>query len=434
MKMNATGRHDHNVHSDAAAKARGATASLTHVNDESITRIAVVVSHPIPHFAPWHRKVAALPGIELKVFYCVDWGSASYFDREFGTEVKWDIGLLEGYASEFLPQSKELKALGFFQVDNPSIRKSLEGFMPDVVQVFGYAHRTMWRAVHWCNQKGIPVLLYSDSSAAAPRSLWKRAAKAIVVKNFYRGVDGALFTGDNNRLYHAHFGLPEDRLFHGSLPIDKERLTLSVGDPVAARLEIRRRYGIPVDAFVALFSGKLSARKSPIKLLSAIGRCAQRGANIYGLFVGEGAERTEMERLLSMNNVRNVVLAGFVNQSAIGKYYAASDALVVPSAQDPHPLVLPEAGCFGLPVIASDRLGCIGKADSARNDENTLVYPYSDIAALAECILRLYRDKDLYSSMSVAAIRIAALQDIPVAALQMKNAAVKLKKMGCRKS
>lgn len=432
--MNTTLRQKQDIRLQVATEQQTATSTRhRRLSEGETTRIAVVVSHPIQHFAPWHRKVAALSGVELKVFYCIDWGATAYFDRDFGTEVKWDIPLLDGYASEVLPHNKDVKTLGFFQVDNPAITNSLEDFLPDVVQVFGYAHRTMWRAVRWCNKNQVPVLLYSDSNAAASGSLWKRLAKAIVVKNFYRRVDGALFNGDNNHDYHIHYGLPAERLFQGALPIDKERLALSVGDPQTARREIRQQHGIPDDAFVTVFSGKLSARKSPAHLVNAIQRLAERGTDIWAILAGEGCERTRIEQGLKTRNIRNVALAGFVNQSVIGKYYAASDVLVVPSAYDPHPLVVPEAGCFGLPVIASDRLGCIGKLDTARVGENTLVYPWSDIGALSNCIMKLHEDKSLRRSMSDAARRIADSQDIIVASLQLRDAARQLKKMGCRK-
>ncbi len=33
-------------------------------------RLAIIVSHPIPHFAPWHRELARISDIDLKVFFC----------------------------------------------------------------------------------------------------------------------------------------------------------------------------------------------------------------------------------------------------------------------------------------------------------------------------------------------------------------------------
>ena len=114
------------------------------------------------------------------------------------------------------------------------------------------------------------MLLYSDSNASAPRPLWKRVAKNLVVRQFYRGVAGALFTGDNNHEYHRQFGLPPERLFQGALPIDKKTLEATAGDSAEARRTVRRQYGIPEDAFVLVFSGKLYARKSPMHLVEAV--------------------------------------------------------------------------------------------------------------------------------------------------------------------
>jgi glycosyltransferase involved in cell wall biosynthesis len=395
-------------------------------------RIAIVISHPIQHFAPLHRELASLSGVELKVFFCASWGAESHFDPDFGIQLKWDIPLLDGYSWEFLPGRQDAKWLGFTGCDNPSIASALHLFEPDIVQVIGYAHRTMWRAVDWSRKNRVPVLLSSDSNANHRRPIWKRLAKAIVVRSFYRRVDGAFFVGDNNYLYHSHYGIPTDRLFPGALPIDRRRLTTSAGDRSSARREIRAKHGIPENAFVAVYSGKMYPGKAPSHLLSATELCTAMGADVWALFVGDGVERASLERLIEASCMRNVVLAGFVNQSAIAKYYAASDVLVVPSARDNHPLIVSEAGCFGLPAIVSDRLGCIGQFDTARAGENALVYPFGDIEELADCIVRLSSDNDLYLTMSRAAMQIAGSQDIAVTAEQLRDAAARLRRLGCR--
>jgi glycosyltransferase involved in cell wall biosynthesis len=386
-------------------------------------RIAVVVSHPIQHFAPWHREVAALPGIQLTVFFCLDWGANAYFDKDFGREVKWDIPLLEGYEHEFLPVRRKTDKRSFWSVDNPAIAKALDAFKPDVVQVFGYAYRTMWRARSWCMENGVPLILFSDSNDSVRRPWWKEAAKAVIVRRFYRGVSGALVAGDNNRAYHRHYGVQEDRLFPGCLPIDARALLSSTGDIAVARQAVRQNYGISADAFTVVMSGKLTRGKSPIHLAQAMTICRERGLNVFALFVGDGEQRSAIETFVTSRGLDRVKLAGFVNQSEIGKYYAASDAIVSTSFLDNHPLIVPEAGCFGLPLIASDRLGCIGPTDSARPNDNALIYPWGDIEKLAAHIETLATDRALYQRLSGAARTIAASQDVSVAARQLKQAA-----------
>jgi len=413
--------------------ARGSDGKVFGANGDTSTRIAIVGSHPIQYFAPWFRALAATSRVVLKVFFCSNWGAESYHDPQFGIKVKWDIPLLEGYDWEFLESGKDIRSHSFWGMDNPDVGAALERFRPDVVQVNGYAHRTTWRVVNWCNRNRVPVMIFSDSNLMPKRALWKRAAKALIVNQFYRRLDGAISIGENNRAYLQHYGFPVERTFPGILPIDYKRLVDSAGDAVATRRDIRQKYGIPVDALVVIYAGKLIPLKCPTHLLEAILRCAQQGLNVWALLVGEGAERGALEAFIANHKMNNIVLTGFINQASIGKYYAASDVVTLMSSHEPKGQTIAEAGALGCPAVLSDRIGCIGPTDSAQPGENALVYPWSDIGALTNCIVRLYEDPSLYRSMSQAARRIANSQDISVAALQIKEAALQLKQMGCRK-
>ena len=400
---------------------------------EYTTRIAVVVSHPIQYFAPLYRSLGVTPGIVLKVFFCSKLGAETYYDRDFGTHIQWDIPLLDGYDSEFLESPKEIRQISFWTTDNPKVSEALERFQPEVVFIHGYSSRTIWRTVRWCNKNQVPVMLFSDSNGVQKQAMWKRIAKSIIVKSIYRHLDGAFSCGDNNRTYHLQYGIPAERIFAGTMPIDSGRLVASIGNAASARREIRERHGIPEDAFVVVYAGKLTPLKNPSHLLDAMYRCTKRGLKVWGLLVGEGPERHALERFISEHKMENIVLAGFVNQSSIGKYYAASEVLALMSRFEQKGLVVPEAGCCGCPAILSDRIGCIGPTDAARPGENALVYPWSDVEALADCVALLCEDRSLYQSMSKAALELAASQDVAVAAAQIQKAALQLKRMGCRK-
>ena len=395
-------------------------------------RLAIIVSHPIQHFAPWHRELTKIPDLDLKVFFCCDWGLNCYLDPQFKTEVKWDIPLLEGYAYEFLPIARAPRHLSFREVDNPSAIPALDRFQPDVVKVFGYAHRTNWRVAGWARRNRRPLLLYSDSNAASIPTWWKRPIKDAIVSKFYSYVDAALFVGDNNRRYHRRYGVPSDRLFPGLLPVDRAMLLKATPDQPSIRREVRNNFGIPHETFVVLFCGKYIPRKRPTDLIQAVRQLTRTGLPVWALLVGEGEERPRIEALCARDAITNVSLTGFINQSTISRFYAAADVLAVTSQSDPHPLIVTEAGCFGLPVVISDRVGCIGPNDTARPNGNAIVYPCADVQSLAAAIERLWRDPDLYQRMAAQSSEIAASQDVTVAAQQLVVAVEQLHMMGRR--
>src|SRR5258708_6611992 len=294
-------------------------------------RLATIVSHPIQYFAPWHRQMGKVSGIDSKVFFCCDWGIRNYIDPGFNVEMAWDIPLLDGYAHEFIPIARPPQRMGFWETDNPTVSAALDRFQPDIVTVFGYAHRTNWRAALWSHRNRRPLLLYSDSNILLEPALWKRAIKHIIVRRFYRYVDGALFIGENNRLYHAHYGIPPERLFPGVYPIERRRLLQAVPDRYTTRAELRRALGIPRDAFVVLFCGKYIERKRPMDVIVAAHSLARKGVPVWALLVGEGEERRTLQAFCEREQA-NAVLTGFVNQSAIPSYYAASDVIAVTSS------------------------------------------------------------------------------------------------------
>lgn len=394
----------------------------------SPTRLAILVSHPIQHFAPWHAEAAKRPALDLKVFFYSDWGLSGLVDPGFGQSLTWDVPLLEGYEHEFLPVAQKLDVINDPRLDNPTVGERLDAFQPDVVKVYGYSHKTTRRAADWALRNRRPLLLYSDSNLKA-QPTWKGWLKRPVIGRFYHKVDGALYVGDNNRDYHRFYGLPEERLFEGCLPVDRTRLQGAVPDVAAARQRIREQYNIPAEAFVLLFCGKYIERKRPLDVLRAAGDV---GPEVWALMVGEGEMRSAMEALIHSKAIHNATLTGFVNQKAMPEYYAAADVLVVSSSYDPHPLIVTEAAVFGLPTIASDQVGCIGEHDTARPGVNCLVYRCGNVAALTATIHRLQEDRGLRERLSAASVKIGRSQDTEAAAAQLEHAVVRLAAMGKR--
>jgi len=62
-----------------------------------IHKLAIVVSHPIQHFVPFYRALAAHSEIDLIVLFASRIGVQPYFDREMNTTITWNMDLLGGY-------------------------------------------------------------------------------------------------------------------------------------------------------------------------------------------------------------------------------------------------------------------------------------------------------------------------------------------------
>lgn len=395
-------------------------------------RLGLVVSHPIQHFAPLYREIARQGRVDLRVFFCCDWGVRSYFDPAFGRELEWDVPLLDGYEYEFLPIRRRPREISFFEVDNPAIGRRLAAFEPHVVLVHGYGCRTMWRAVGWAARHGALAMLSSDSHAGRDVQPLKAFVKKAIVGRFYDRLDGALAAGDSNRDYHRRFGLPPERVFASRMPADGARFVEAASRRSDLRRKLREALAIPEFAFVALYCGNLTPWKRPGDFAEAVARARAGGTPIVGLVVGDGPERDRVAAVAASVGGEGLRAVGFVNQAAIADYYAASDSIVVPSERDAHPLVVTEALFFSLPIVVSDAVGCVGEGDTARPNQNALVFRCGDVEALAGILTRLARDPALGARLGAGSGSLAPENDAPEAARLVAEAVYSALDMGPR--
>ena len=105
------------------------------------------------------------------------------------------------------------------------------------------------------------------------------------------------------------------------------------------------------------------------------------------VFVGDGQLRAFMESYVSDKRLESVYFAGFQNRNEISKYYALADVLVLPSRRETWGMVINEALCFGLPVVASEEVGAV--KDLVFDGYNGYLFPYGDVEKLAYSLKNL---------------------------------------------
>lgn len=377
-------------------------------------KLTIIVSHPIQHFAPFYRALAAHPKIDLTVIYASKIGTKPYFDKDMNTEISWNMDLLGGYEHIFLPEAGDINSSAPLAVNNPSISAELSRIKPDVVLIYGYNQITSLRALWWCRRSRTPAIMISDSELKTRRSLGVRLLKWAIVPFILKQFESFITVGDCNEDYYRHYGVEDKCLFRSPFTIDEDVYREAHKNRQSLRKEVRRSLEIAQKDVVVLTVGKINDRKRTrdvIKAAEILFADDSFGVPITFLLAGNGEL---MEALQSESKAKNlpVNFLGFINLDELPKIYAASDIILHPSSRDPHPLVMSEASCIGMPLVISDRVGAAGPTDIARPEENAIVFSCDDSEAIARAVRRLAGDKDLLSRMGKAGLRIFEENDM----------------------
>lgn len=151
----------------------------------------------------------------------------------------------------------------------------------------------------------------------------------------------------------------------------------------AMREETRHRYGIPSDALVLGFIGRIVRSKGIIELAEAWTILRQEFPQLRLLLVGpyEVQDPIPPEIDRQLRNDTRVHLIG--EESDIPPLYAAMDVLALPTYREGFPTVLLEAAGMKIPVVATRVPGCI---DAVQNGVTGLLVPPYDAAGLAGAV------------------------------------------------
>ncbi|MFJ1704557.1 D-inositol-3-phosphate glycosyltransferase [Kitasatospora sp. NPDC088346] len=163
-----------------------------------------------------------------------------------------------------------------------------------------------------------------------------------------------------------HYGARPSQLavVHPGVNLDVFRPAGSGPAPgVRGRAEARAALGLPQDASVLLFAGRIQPLKAPDVLLRAVGVLLEREPQLRERLVvpvvggpsGTGLARPEsLHKLAAQLGISDVVrFCPPVGQAQLADWYRAATALVMPSYSESFGLVALEAQACGTPVVAA---------------------------------------------------------------------------------
>ncbi len=268
---------------------------------------------------------------------------------------------------------------------------------PDVVHLFGFRDPVTTAVAAWARLRRLPYLL-EPLGMFHPR-LRKVALKRALDATLYRGVPaGAAFliaASGRERDAVVACGVAAERvLVRGNGFPDPP--------PELPPTGLRRRLGIPEEAFLVLYVGRIAAGKGIELLLAALGDLPHCHLLLAGPDDRHGIIDTVRAAQRRPATRGRLHLLGTSEEPPF-PLYGEADVLALVSEGESFGMAAAEAAACGTPVVVSDRCGV---AELFQEGE-ALVVPYEESAVTA-ALARLAADEALRRTLSAGGRAAAA--------------------------
>ena len=167
---------------------------------------------------------------------------------------------------------------------------------------------------------------------------------------------------------------------------------------------LRKRFGIPEDAVVITYAGRLVRYKGLPLLLKVVERLREDHGNLRLVLIGSGGLdihncEAELRAYVAAHGMESEVC--FTGDTCdVHEYLQASDIFALPTEEDAFPLALIEAMACGLAVIATP-VG--GIPQIVTNDQSGIIVAVGDFQQLYDALRVLIKDTSRSVSLGQAA-------------------------------
>lgn len=232
----------------------------------------------------------------------------------------------------------------------PKIWRMFHDLRPDIVHTqtpffLGVA------GMRWANRVGVPIVstnhtLYTEYLHYLP-FVPKPLTKTVLLwhmRRYYGSCSAVIVPSQPVETALRQYGIKT------RIEIIKSGVTVSNNN---GRVDVRSEFGIPSDAFLMLYVGRIAQEKNLALLLKSFKAVRDKHPNAWLMIVGSGPYEQHLREYSDMLGVGDgITFTGMVNRNAIGGMYSAADVFVFPSVTETQGLVVCEALMAGLPCVA----------------------------------------------------------------------------------
>lgn len=166
---------------------------------------------------------------------------------------------------------------------------------------------------------------------------------------------------------------------------------------------LRQSMGIPQEAPVLLFVGRITVDKGVHELLQAYAALKMAGSTAHLVFVGRFDTESGVEGAISGDDIGRLSDTHLVGYTDCPEaYMAMADILCLPSYREGFGTVVIEAAAMEVPTVGTN---IYGLSDAVAQGETGLLVPPQDANELMRALQQLLGDQSLRSKMGTAARR-----------------------------
>lgn len=271
----------------------------------------------------------------------------------------------------------------------PELRKYIETLLVsvDIVHIHGYRSSLSLITAMMCREKNVPWVMQPHGSIRTVISSiqMKRIYDKFLGHNEINELGALLALQATEKEQAISIGIPQDRIHIVPTSIDFESCTL----PPQGRF--RRQWGIPSNARLIIFVGRVNRIKGVDLLVEAFARLTDNKSAYLAIIGPDDGYLSEIKNQVhSLGLVSNVIFTDVLMDEPLWAAYQDADLFVLPCRSDTFPRVILEGAYFGLPIVTTT--GC--EIADIVDDQMGKVVPI-DANSISSAIDLLLNNKEL---------------------------------------
>ncbi len=347
-------------------------------DQRSVTRkqpsgaLLLVFLEPTTYLTPLWREIRRNPQVATRIVFLAQ-----------NISQPWNIELSSDERSTVLEGNRWIKLARLARLIAAS---DVRG-----VHLAGWGHPLLFGALVLAILRRLPVTVQSDSQHEPSASLWRRALKRIVLPLIFRWPRTFLPGGTRQAAYLQRYGVPEGRIRIAQMTVDVQSIMEKVDAMRAAAIS-----GCESEtATTFLYVGRLELIKGVTELLQAFAEVQKIKPNARLTLAGDGSLRERVAE--AAKSIPGIDYRGRLSGRELIAAYACAHVFVLPSRVEPWGLTVNEAMAASLPIIVSDRVGCVD--DLVRDGLNGRIVPSGAPLILAAVMLDLIENPARVAAM-----------------------------------